>query len=759
MYRRFAVLILDNRKAAGALLLAIVLAVASGAIHLQVDFSAKAFFGTASPELDLLDEHLERFPSQEGLLLILVDGGGEPILTRERLDALDGMADTLRAHDKVTAVRSIADMSRVNRNVPGMGAPLPLRASVPRDEARAEVWRAELLADPALVPRMISADGSVTAMLVDLSVDADDIAEVRGAVLELEDVVDEHDGDQGLVYQIGGIPAVRAGLLDVIIRDQVTFVTISVIMIAILLFILFRSVHGVNIPLLAAAVPASMTFGLMGFTDEPVGLINNAYATLLPVIAVADAIHMITRFHEERRKLAAPGEKLTWEQRRKAVIEAMGSIGAACFLTTFTTAIGFLSLNLASMQILKSFGLYAAAGIGFAYFSILLIVPLALSMVDSPVDHADGDNWLDRMLQWCASFSTLRPKLTLGITAAIAAVFVAFGTQVEVDNWLTGILPPDHEITVANGLIDEDLGGIVSIEYDLTGADLRDPVVLQAMKDGQDAALELAEVRSVDSPATLVVGASTMMGGPAAVPEDPAFVRRLFEQAEDVSHQVLTEDRARIVVRTKDVGANAFAELTDEVSSRVIPPLEAVGVEVQATGTAIVAYAGINRVTTDLRNSLTAAFLVIAMLITVLFRSIRTGLISLAPNALPLLTGYGTLGLMGWDLDPGPAVVFTVALGIAVDDTIHLLARFREEQEKAGYTEAIHNAVRHSGRAVFVTSLILTLGFGINSFSSFPSNRVFGAVGAVVIATAFLCDVFVLPALLQLARPPRPVSR
>lgn len=759
MYRALARLVLDNRKAASAVLLAIVLAVASGAAFLQVDFSAKAFFGTQSPELDRLEEHLERFPSQEGLLLILVDGGGDTVLTRDRLDALDTLAEDLRGQDNVAEVRSLADLSRVNRGVAGLAVPMPLRASVPSDPERAEAWRAGLLADPVLVPRMISADGTVTAVLVDLSVNADDIAETRTAVLALEALVAEHDGDQGLAYQIGGIPAVRAGLLDVIVKDQVTFVSISVVLIAILLFLLFRSIHGVNIPLIAAAVPASMTFGLMGFTDEPVGLINNAYATLLPVIAVADAIHMITRFHEERRKLAAPGERLTWAQRRTAVIEAMGSVGAACFLTSFTTAIGFLSLNLASMQILKSFGMYAAAGIGFAYFSVLLIVPLCLSVVDSPVDHADGDNWLDRGLQWCAGFSTSRPIPTLAITALVAAVAIGFGTRVEVDNWLTGILPPDHEITVANGLIDDHLGGIVSVEYDLSGADLRSPEVLRAMAAGQDAAMELPDVRSVDSPATVVIGASTMMGGPAAVPEDAVFVGRLFDQAGDVSHQVLTQDRARMVVRTKDVGANAFADLTAQVTERIAPPLEAAGVTVHETGTAILAYAGINRVTTDLRNSLTAAFVVIAILITILFRSLRTGLISLAPNALPLVVGYGTLGLMGWDLDPGPAVVFTVALGIAVDDTIHLLARFREEQEKTGWTQAIHNAVRHSGRAVFVTSLILTLGFGINSFSSFPSNRIFGAVGAVVIATAFLCDVFVLPAMLQLARPREAASR
>ena len=167
------------------------------------------------------------------------------------------------------------------------------------------------------------------------------------------------------------------------------------------------------------------------------------------------------------------------------------------------------------------------------------------------------------------------------------------------------------------------------------------------------------------------------------------------------------------------------------------------------TGTAYVAYRGINRVTLDLRNSLTVAFVVIAIIIGLLFGDVRVALISLVPNALPLLAGYALLGAMGWLLDPTPAMVFTVALGIAVDDTIHLLVRAREELRRGrGLDQAIRLSVLHSGRAVVITTVILTLGFGMNALSSFPANRTLGALGAVIMFAALLCDLLVLPALL-----------
>ena len=204
------------------------------------------------------------------------------------------------------------------------------------------------------------------------------------------------------------------------------------------------------------------------------------------------------------------------------------------------------------------------------------------------------------------------------------------------------------------------------------------------------------------------------------------------------------------MIFTQDVGAHAFGLLQEELDEIVLPALEELDLRPVSTGTTTVAYRGINGITFDLRKSLLLAFVVITFLISAIFRSPRLGLLCLLPNAAPLVVGYGLLGLVGWDLEPGTAVVFTVALGIAVDDTIHLLARYREELENWAPRQALTNAVTRCGRAVMTTSIILAFGFFVNMGSTFPGNRTFGALGGAVILSALLCDLFVLPPLLLL---------
>jgi predicted RND superfamily exporter protein len=217
-------------------------------------------------------------------------------------------------------------------------------------------------------------------------------------------------------------------------------------------------------------------------------------------------------------------------------------------------------------------------------------------------------------------------------------------------------------------------------------------------------------------------------------------------------------DRGRIIIRTCDVGANGFADLSERIQSRIDQLFGPLDVRASLTGTPYTAYRGINSVTTDLRNSLLLAFFIIAVILVFVLRDLRVAALCFLPNAFPLIIGYGLMGLVGWELEPTSGLVFTLALAIAVDDTIHLIARWREEL-RSGYSmeDAIRRAVLFTGRAVTITSVVLCGGFLINVLGSFPSMQVLGYLGACVILSAMLADLFVLPALLQLfaVRPPK----
>ncbi len=760
VFDRIAQVVLGNRAAVAAALLLIVVGTVYGATSLQADFSAVAFYGAGDHEVDHLVDFKSRWGHDDSLILILVEAPGDDpdVVTPARMRTLVEMTDALDAHPSVADVASLTTTPMIAGELPGLIDLTPVAEAMPEDPEELAAWRARLLEHPVAVPSLLSADGGLAALLVELDVNADDIQQLRPVVVDVRALVEGYQGRDGLSVITAGIPAVRTDFFQLIFEDQIVAVALITVVISLLLLALFRRLHGLIAPGFAALIPTVMVFGAMGWTGETIGILNQSYFTLLPVIAIADAIHMVSRFHEEARRRAAPGERLTEEQRRASIARAVRAIGTACLLTSTTTGVGFLSLQMAGMPILRGFGLYAAIGIGLAYGTVLLIIPLALSFTRGAVPEASREGAhtaADRALLWCAEVSLRRPLLVFAATAAVLAASGFYGTQVVIDNTLTGLLEASHPTSQANMRADERMGGILGLELDLRGppGSMKEPAVLKALAALDAWALPQDAYRATAGPHTFAATFNAAVTGEARVPDTAAEVAQLFLLGEGAGLEDVVELGdfccGRAMLRIKDQGGRDMEAHCDALQAKAGELFAGLEVQPRLTGTPFVAYRGINRVTTDLRDSLALAFVIIAAVILLLFRSGRIAAICFVPNALPLVVGYGALGLMGWLLDPTPAVVFTVGLGIAVDDTIHLVARWREERGAGrSNADAVREAVLHTGRAVTITSVVLSAGFLVNCLSSFPTMRVMGGLGAVVILTAWLSDLFVLPALL-----------
>jgi predicted RND superfamily exporter protein len=764
VFDRLARLLLRYPRLAALLLAGIVLCTSAGASRLVADFSIVAFFSAGDQEKIELDVFKAFWGEDVAAVMIVAQAEDGDMFTEARLDWVTSLTERLQAEtDSVERVLSLATVPPLLGDEPGLLDLEPALSQMPRGDSEAMAsWRSRLLASPVLVPHLVSRDGSVTAIVAEITGNPDDPRAVKPRVEALRAVMRAVPPPPGVTATAAGIPAIRADFFDVIFEDQRVMVPLVAAAMGLLLFLLFRRVHALAAAGLAALLPPLMVFGIMGFVGEPLGIMNQTYFTLLPVIAIADAIHMISRFHEEARKLA-PGQDFSPELRRAAVRRAVATIGFACLLTSLTTSVGFLSLISANMPVLRSFGAFAALGILFAYGTVLLVIPLVLSHARGPVPAAPQNGWATRTLGWCADLALNRSWAVLGVTAAVLACSLFFGTRVVVDNYLTGMLPESHETTRASRIVDESLGGMLSLELDIQGAEdaLLDPVLLQALLDAGDEALALDSVRSVTGPATLVAALHQAATGRREIPQAEDAVLQflsLIDGSEALSFVMDSDswDRGRLVLRTKDLGAIGYVALCDRIRGIFDRHLsDSDGVDLALTGTAWVAYRGINGITYDLRNSLALAFVFVTLTILVLLRDLRLAVLCIVPNLLPLVVGYGVMGMAGWLLDPTPAVVFTIALGIAVDDTIHMMARYREERALGvGHRQAIRNSVIHTGRPVAITSIILCTGFLANVTSSFPTMQVMGMLGAVVIFVALLSDLFVLPALLALFAKP-----
>ena len=769
MFQRLAEAVLARRLFWGVGLVCVALFFIAGIRHLQVDFSARSFFGGEGEAVRVLEDFKAFWGEDDNGLVVVMGGKGETVLTRSRLEQMKAMEGAFMEDPAVDRVVGLTTIPRFKRDFLGQARPVPLLSTLPGEsasDAAWESWRQSILEDPLLVPSLLAEDGQHAAMVLVLNINVDDIALVGPVVNRLSSLVMEQESAGDLDLEVGGIPMVRGEVSKMIVDEQAKLVPIAMVIIGILLTILFRSVHGTLLPLVAAVLPCLMLFGIMGLVGEPISLVNQAFSTLIPVIAVADAIHMVSRFREELWRSTPEGEAPSVEMRDAAVATAMQQVGAACLMTTLTTMVGFLSLRMAEMPILRGFGTFAAVGIALAYGTVLLFLPILLSATKPVARHpGSAEGLMGPFLSRCADLALGRPWTCLATTGAICVGAALYGGRVEVDNWLTQTLPPEASTSMANRMLDEELGGVISLRYDMHGEEgtFARPEVLATLEELEQLARQWDGVRAVSSPASMFAYGSEVLGGPREVPQTDALVRHIAKRLEgrEAKDALVSEkwDRAQLVIHTRDLGARLFGEMAEEMDQQIVPILAAQGISAFPTGTPVVAYAGINRISLDLRDSLLMAFGIISVLLMILVRSVPLGLICVVPNALPLLVGYGLLGVMGWDLEPATGIVFTVALGIAVDDTIHLLARYREELQRGReQREALRESILHCGRAVLVTTILLASGFYVNTASAFPTNVSFGGMGGTVIIAALFCDLFVLPPVLLLFHHPDEVS-
>lgn len=766
--------LLRRRALAALLLLSVFAASLLGLSRLRIDFSSTAFYGDDSVAAARAQAFQATWGADDDTLLVLMhpldadDPAG--VLEPDRLSAIADLSAALGDVAQVQDASSIADLT----------LPLPTLGGAARSTTFVELaQRLDLAAQPSaarqallerlpFVPALLSIDGRDTVIVVELGFSSDDIVRTRAVVAELERVLAEHAGtltELGLAYELTGVPGIRAGFFELIVRDQALFVPLTLLLIGLALFAVFRRLHGVLIPALAAMVPTAMLVGIMGWMGEPIGLLNQAYFTLLPVIAVADAIHMIARYHAERRGTDDLGQELGQaarglDAREQAIVRACSQVGLACFLTSLTTAAGFASLATATMPILRTFGLYAALGVGLAFVVALVLVPLSLSLVRDdrlpPPPAALG------AVDWVVAISLRRPRRVVLVAVALVVLALIPASRVEIDNTLSALLEPEHPVSVASRRVDERLGGVLGLEFEIIAparVDLRTPEPLAALHGFERWLAEQPEVRVVDGLASAVAGVGELRGAGDEVPREQAEIdARLALLAPHAPLDRLVRDdgqRLRIHVGMPDAGGRQFVEFAAraeaELSDRLValPQLDA-----HATGTALLAYRGVNGITEDLRGSFALVFAVVVAAIALSFRSLWPALVAILPNLAPLLLGYAALGLLGKVLDPLAAVILTLALGLAVDNTLHVMARAREQlQLQRGELEhALRHAISQSSWAVTVTSLVVVGALLLNLGSSFPPLQMLGLLGSLVIGLAWLANATVLPASLALLR-------
>lgn len=732
------------------------LGVTAGAVWvgrgIRADFSVQELFASGDPEIAYLQQFQRRFGPDDDLLLLLVEA--DDVFRPDVLRFVDRLSSQAsRMHRLFRRVESLTNLSDLGGGDSGTMDTRPLFSTIPDDAAALAALRRRATSSPLLGGRIVARDGTVAVVALRLREGLQRARQLEAASRAAEALVARTPCPSRTRVHFSGIPYVRTEAVRLVKNDQLRFLPVGMTITTILLILLYRSLYEVAVPMLSVSLSAGYTVALMAALDTPIDILSNVLPLLVMVYGVADAVHLLGRIHEQMR---------AGEARDLAIRTAMRHLGLACLLTSATTAIGFGSLVSGSMRILPRFGLFAAAGVMIAYVTTMVVAPLGVSLRrrHPAMKGVLPLVWLDRLLAGLARASVARPRTLLLAGVLLGAGAVAVGSQVEVNNFLLGIYRDNHPTARATRLAERKLEGVVRMQVSLRGrpGSMKDPRVLSAMLELQREVERRPEVTSTLSLATFVREMHRAVVGRPAIPDSRQGVAELLLMAEGEDRAGRFVDypyaRGRILLGTVDIGARRFLPLAEEVGRRARALFGPLGIKTHMTGTSLVAYRGINRLVLDLLTSLSVAFLVIAVVLVLAFRSVRIGLISLIPNIMPLAAGLAFMTLTGMRLEPATVIVFSIALGIAVDDTIHFFSRYREEVWSGkSAADAVRGTMRTAGRAMVFTSLVLVGGFSVTLFSNFRGTANFGLVGMVILATALITDLFVTPACLLVFRP------
>jgi predicted RND superfamily exporter protein len=620
----------------------------------------------------------------------------------------------------------------------------PEGETLPSVEA-CEAARTTALAHPLVRGQLLSADAKATLVVGKLATENAPIAVVAPTVDRLRELAAQYSRDSGLDVRLTGLAPIRTEILQSVRKESTRFVLVGGSLSLIMAALMFRRPSAVFIVCFASLLGAAWTVGFMGLAGEKMNVITTVLPTLVLVIGFTDAVHLMIDIRRERAGGMPP---------LRAASDSLKHMGLAVLLCALTTAVGFGSLATARIEVIQRFGVICGVGAVLALVAVLTVVPLLASTrlglnlstrteTDLPERMARA---FEPIIVWIVSHARFVSVAGTAVTLALTASMFLLKPS----NTATEALSSSSDAFLAVQEIDRKFGGsgsaLVVVDWP---ANLKydSPEVLGALEDVHRVSELHAEVQN---PVSLVNLIRSVPGDGQTTVERARWLKWVPEAT---LHYYSRPDlrRALVRLRLRDVGSDVHAQVFEQMRGQLAElTAKHPGIQFTLTGTTVIASRNLNQMIADLAASLGSAAAIIFVVMALGFRSLRLGLISIVPNLFPMAVTAAWLVFTGRPLQMTSVIVFSICLGIAVDDTIHFINRFQREMKFGGLVEgALMRTYQAVGSAMMMTSLVLLVGFGSLQISEMPTTRLFSGLSCLTIAAALVGDLLILPALLR----------
>jgi len=801
-FEGLARLIFRRRWLTLVLMLALAAALAWPLPRLTMDTSNEGFLRTDDPIQLTYNWFREQFGQDEMIIIALKPPRVFDLEFLKWLKALhDDLAENVPHLDDI--------FSLINaRDTRGQGDSLivgDLLEKMPRNEADLAALKERTLSNPLYVNRLISADGAWTALALktdaysslglkgdalsgfdeagksdaealsgfDQAGDRPAPSEARpflsdqentAVILAVQEVLARHRAADIEVH-VAGSPVVTHWVKRSMIRDMSLFMRLVILVIGLCLFIMFRRLSGVLLPLLIVALALVSTLGLMAWFRVPIKTPTMILPSFLLAVGVGAAVHILSLFYQELQKNSPPEE---------AIASTLGHSGLAVVMTALTTAAGLGSFATAEVAPIADLGVFASLGVLLSLVYTIILLPALLAIfpikTKRPRQNSTGP-FFDRVLDWVTDFTTGRPKTVTAVSLILAGLAVTGAARLSFTHDVLTWLPEDLPVRRATLKIDQALKGTLMAEFILdTGREngLYDPETLKKL---DRLAREFEAFRDED----LFVGKATSVADIIkeihqalhedkpqfyAVPDNPALIPQeflLFENSGSDDLEDVVDSRFRL--------ARFTLRLPWRDSIRYVPFIAGLADRFQAafgpeakvtiTGLSSIFSRTVYVAVRSAARSYIVAFVVISLLMILLIGSLKIGLLAMLPNLAPIFVTLGLMGWLGFPFDMFTMLIGSIAIGLAVDDTIHFMHHFRRYYALTGDpVESVRQTLHTAGRAMLVASVVLSLGFFILMLASMNNIYYFGLLTGLAIILALLADFFMSPALMVLIHRP-----
>ena len=726
--------------------------------HIHIDSSLDSLLPDNDPERQYYNDVVRLFGSENVAVIgILADN----IYTPQTLEKIQRLTDEFRKIPEVKSAFSLTNAPDIIAKVIGEEQEL-LVPIIPATVEEAAAIKEKVATQPIYHKNLVAADGRAAAINIFFVESITDNEFVRRGVDEkIQALVDKAQGPERIYYT--GLPHFKAVSARTIVEDLSYLLPVALILILVVLFFCLRSISGVILPLLVVIITVVWTLGLMVLGGSRLSLGTLSLPPMLLVLGVAYALHVVAEYYE----LAHPSRT-----KEEVLLETLRSINAPVLMAALTTVLGFLSLFTSNIVSIREMGIYAAAGITVAFLLAIILIPAALALLPLPSRHQETYSpGLTTALRTITQFIIQHRTAVIIGSVLIAVLAMLPIPSIQVGSNFLSLFRASHPVRQATDVMNHALGGSMAFYVTIDGNEndlMRKEDTLKRIKALQT---YINSLPGVDKTVSFVdfcelvdqgiQTASTEDGPPSPAPAAAASfwgdqakldgVMQMFMLSPTLIMSVVDHpwySRSNIQVRTSFTHPREIADAVQKIhtfAEEHFPP----EIQVHPTGTVILNTRTASGLISGQIQSLALTAVVIFVIMTVMFLSFRVGIIAMIPNLYPILVFFGLMGVTGATLSIGTNTIAAIVLGLAVDDTIHIMSRLSAEARRTSdQQEALLRSLCTVGKPTLYYSLLVFLGFLSFGLSTFVPIQEFGLLSATTIAFGVLAELALLPALL-----------